>query len=161
MQLWCSVQFPYMYLQKLCFLSYLHLNKDVGGQWSIVVAVWRAGCRSLTSLFPLGSGRLLLGDQLSHSPLHIPRVWSHRATHSLNHTIIFVLPLSSYQCWWWGNRKKILAGCPRGTLNHSTAFFFLFIYSGNDFMQHNLCIAGSFKVHCFKRITPCFSAFTT
>lgn len=110
---WSSVTFPYIVAATLPLMqTYLNFNEDIRGQWSTVVAVWRAGRHSLTSYFPLWSSWRLRGDQLHHSPLHVPRVWSHWATHSLHHTIVPALPLSSYQGWWWGDREKILDGCP-------------------------------------------------
>lgn len=112
-----SFFFPFHFLQQLFSVieAHLHLNKDVRGQWSTVSTEWRAGCHSLTSLFPLGSGRPLLGDQLSHNFLQIPRVWGHWASHGLHQTIIPAFPLSSYQSWWWINRqdffRRMSSGC--------------------------------------------------
>lgn len=107
--------------------AYLQLNEDVRGKWSTVAAVWRAGCHSVTSLFPLGCGWLLLGDQLNH----IPRVWSRWASHRLHHTIIPALPLSSYQGWWEETERKPLM-MSLGDLKSQQFFSFLFIYNGSD-----------------------------
>lgn len=77
--------------------GYLHLDKDVRGQCSDVGTVRMAGRHSNASLFPLGSGQLVLRDRPNHSLNQNPLVRSCWASQGLHHSIVPALPLSSNQ----------------------------------------------------------------
>lgn len=96
----CDAKLPKHVLAAAVFCDtdgYLHLDKDVRGQCSTVGTVRKAGCHSSASLFPLGSGRLVLRDQPNHSLNQNRRVQSCWASQGLHHTIVSALPLSSNQ----------------------------------------------------------------
>lgn len=96
----CEAKLPKHLLAAAVFCDsdgYLHLDKDVRGQCSTMGTVRMAGRHSGASLFPLGSGQMVLRAQPNHSLNQNPRVRSCGASQDLHHTIVPALPLSSNQ----------------------------------------------------------------